>query len=193
MLFAALELSAQNKNYLSIAFTDQATAYPFTILAGYFTEPIHPGIEFSWGKNFKEKPAHDWFREFRLGYFYHRFVQHGISLYAGYGYRYKFSKKLVADASLGVGYFHSIAATEVLKSDANGNYKNAKGIGRPQIMGELSFGGGYIFQLKNKQPLKCFLQYQARIQAPFVNSYVPILPYNQFAIGVSFSIAPIKK
>ncbi len=83
MLFAALELPAQNKNYLSIAFTDQATSYPFTILAGYFTEPIHPGIEFSWGKNFKEKPAHDWFREFRLGYFYHRFVQHGISLYAG--------------------------------------------------------------------------------------------------------------
>ena len=186
-------LYAQNNQYLSVAFTDNASAYPFAILAGYVDEPLHPGIEFGWGKTFAEKPKHDWYRELKLGYFCHRFVQNGIALSVNYGYRYKFSKHLVAEAALGAGYFHSIAATEVLKLNDKGDYVNAKGIGRPQVMGALTLGAGYMIPLKNGRPLKLFLQYQTRIQAPFVNSYVPILPYDQMALGASFTLPSINK
>lgn len=192
LFFVAIQLQAQTNNYWTVAFTDQATAYPFAILADYFNEPLHPGIEIGRGKDIRKKTKHDWFREIKLGYFYHRFVQHGIALSVNYGYRYKFSKHVNADAALGAGYFHSIAATEVLRLDDKGNYHNAKGIGRPQIMGALTLGGGYVFDLKSGRPLKVFFQYQARIQAPFVNSYVPILPYDQIALGVSF-VLPSKK
>ncbi len=192
MFFISVQLPAQNKNQLTIALTDNASAYPFTIFAGYFKAPVHPGVEFGWSRNFREKKKHDWFRDVKLGYFYHRFVQHGIPLYVSYGYRYKFSKGFNADAALGAGYFHSIAATELLKLDDAGNYKNAKGIGRPQAMAALTIGAGYTFHINKDQPAKLFLQYQARIQTPFVKSYVPILPYNQAAIGVSF-LFPSKK
>lgn len=193
MFFISAVLPAQNKDQLSIALTDNASAYPFSTFAGYFHAPIHPGIELGWSRNFREKKKHDWFRDVKLGYFYHRFVQHGIPLYVNYGYRYKFSKRFNADAALGAGYFHSIAAVEVLKLDDAGNYKNAKGIGRPQAMAALTIGTGYIFQINKDQPVKLFLQYQARIQTPFVKSYVPILPYNQAAIGVSFLFPSTKK
>ncbi len=192
MFFISVQLLAQSKNQLTFALTDNASAYPFTIFAGYFKAPAHPGVEFGWSRNFSEKKKYDWFRDVKLGYFYHRFVQHGIPLYVNFGYRYKFSKGLSADAALGVGYFHSIAATELLKLDDAGNYKNAKGIGRPQAMAALTIGTGYIFKVNKDQPVKLFLQYQARIQTPFVKSYVPILPYNQAAIGVSF-LFPSKK
>jgi hypothetical protein len=191
--FLTTILQAQSNQYLSVAFTDNASAYPFGILVGYFEAPLHPGVEIGWGKTFKQKPKHDWYRELKLGYFYHRFVQHGISLSLNYGYRYKFPKHFVADVALGAGYFHSIAATEVLKLDDKGNYENAKGIGRPQIMGALTLGGGYIIPLKNGTPLKLWLQYQTRIQAPFVNAYVPILPYDQLALGVTFTLPSNKK
>jgi len=35
-----------------------------------------------------------------------------------------------------------------------------------------------------------FLQYTQRVQAPFINSYVPILPYNTMALGF---VMPFKK
>jgi len=190
--FVFIQLQGQSKYRLSVAFTDNASAYPFAVFTGFVKEPIHPGVEFGWSRNFREKKNHDWFRDVKLGYFYHRFVQHGIPLYVNYGYRYKFSKTFNADAALGAGYFHSIAATEVLKLDDAGNYKNAKGIGRPQAMAALTIGTGYVFYLNKDQPVKLFLQYQARIQTPFVKSYVPILPYNQAAIGISF-LFPSKK
>jgi hypothetical protein len=192
-LLVTLHLQAQNRNYYSVAFTNNASSYPLNTFAGFFKAPFHPGIELGWSRNFKEKIKHDWFRDVKLGYFYHRFVQHGIPIYLNYGYRYKFSKQFYSQIALGGGYFHSIPATEVLKLNDNGDYKNAKGIGRPQALFALSVGTGYVFKLTNQQPLNLFLQYQARIQTPFVKSYVPILPYNQLAIGASFTIQPTKK
>lgn len=192
-LLVTLYLQAQNKNHYSIAFTNNSSSYPFNTLSGFFKTPFHPGIELSWSRNIKEKKKHDWFRDVKLGYFYHRFVQHGIPIYLNYGYRYKYSKQFYSQISLGGGYFHSIPATEVLKLNDNGDYKNAKGIGRPQAMFALNIGTGYVFKLTNQQPLNLFLEYQARIQTPFVKSYVPILPYNQLAIGTSITIQSTKK
>lgn len=191
--FVSFQLWGQSNDQLTVAFTDNASAYPFTIFTGFVKEPLHPGVEFGWSRNFREKKKHDWFREIKLGYFYHRFVQQGIPLYINYGYRYKFSGKLSVDAAFGAGYFHSIPATEVLKANADGNYKNAKGIGRPQAMAAVSLGTGYVFFVSKKQPVKLFLQYQARIQTPFVKSYVPVLPYNHLAIGISVRVPSIKK
>jgi hypothetical protein len=93
------------------------------------------------------------------------------------------------DAAIGAGYLHSIATTDVLKLE-DGEYVNAKGIGRPQIMVAVTFGAGYNVKMNKTDSLRIFLQYQARAQLPFNDDYVPILPYNQIALG--FSI-PIKK
>jgi hypothetical protein len=182
-------VQAQNKHHLSFAVTNNASSYPFQYMAGYFENPLHPGFELGYGKTSGRKKHHEWFGELKLGYFYHQFVQHGIPIYFNGGYRYHFSHRFSMDAAIGAGYLHSIATTDVLKLE-DGEYVNAKGIGRPQIMVAVTFGAGYNVKMNKTDSLRIFLQYQARAQLPFNDDYVPILPYNQIALG--FSI-PIKK
>lgn len=185
LLFFFYTLKAQKQDYISISITNNATAYPFAKFIGFVTEPVHPGVEAGLSRTIKVKKKHDWFREFRLGYFYHRFVQHGIPLYANIGYRYKFSSRFSAEAALGGGYLHSIPATAKLKLNSSGEYKNNKGIGRAQGIAGLGISTGYILTPSSKKPLKLFVTYQQRLQMPFVKSYVTFLPYNCFMIGIS--------
>lgn len=177
-----------NKKYGSVALTANATAYPFSYLAGYTQNPLHPGVELTYGKNFVQKGKHDWFREFKLGYFYHQYLQHGIPLYINYGYRYHFTKKFHAEAAGGAGYLHSISEPELLEQGENGEYKNAKGIGKPQLMAAVTLGLGYTVA-----NWRLFIQYQARVQTPFIKSYVPVLPYDQLALGFSLPLGAKKK
>jgi hypothetical protein len=71
----------------------------------------------------------------------------------------------------------------------HGTYKNAKGIGRGQALILLSTGAEYVLSKSNMTP-SVFLHYRQQLQTPFINSYVPLLPYNGLALGLSF---PIKK
>jgi hypothetical protein len=183
---------AQKSKQVSVAITDQASAYPFGKFVGFVNEPVHPGIEFAYTILFREKKKHEWYYEFKAGYFFHRFVQHGIPLYFNFGYRYKVSKAWSFDASLGAGYFHSIAATEVLKQNDAGDYENAKGIGRAQAMAAFTLGAGYKIPLQASKFMRLFFQYQQRIQMPFINSYVPVLPYNQIALGAAMPVSIFK-
>jgi hypothetical protein len=189
LMFFALSMQAQRKSYFSFSLTNNASSYPFQYMAGYVENPLHPGFELGYGKTSGRKKRHEWFGEFKLGYFYHQFVQHGIPVYFNGGYRYHFSHRFSMDGAIGAGYFHSIATTDVLKLE-NGEYVNAKGIGRPQIMAAVTFGAGYHVKLNKTDSLRVFFQYQARVQLPFNDDYVPILPYNQIALGVAI---PIKK
>src|SRR6476661_4448324 len=114
VLLTGLGASSQKK-YFSLAAFNTQTAMPFGKFAGLFTDQFHPGIEAGYGINISAKEKHDWFVEFRIACFYHRFVQTGIPLYASFGYRYKFSDRFSAETSLGAGYMHSVPATAKLK------------------------------------------------------------------------------
>jgi hypothetical protein len=179
--------SAQKK-YVSLAGFNTQTAMPFGKFAGLFTDQFHPGIEAGYGINMSVKEKHDWFIEFKLACFYHRFVQVGIPLYGDLGYRYKFSTRFAAETAVGVGYMHSVPATAKLKLHDDGVYVNNKGIGRMQAMATFGLGLRYTFNPSAKKPLAMFTTYQQRLQMPFVRSYVPMLPYNSFILGIKKSI-----
>jgi hypothetical protein len=179
---------SQSKNksyYKSIAVYNTQNAFPFGKFTGLFKEIIHPGFEFGLGKNFSSKQHHDFFAELKAGYFFHRFVQHGIPIYLNFGYRYKILKELDTETSLGAGYLHSIPATAKFKLDDDGVYKNNKGVGRMQAMATFTIGLGYTINRMGTKPIRIFSNYQQRLQLPFVKSYVPLLPYNSFMIGIS--------
>lgn len=181
---------SQKENYVSLGVYNTQTAMSFGKFAGLFGEILHPGVELGYGKIFSLKQKHEWFGDVKLSYFYHRFVQHGIPLYADIGYRHKIYKKLSAETSLGLGYMHSIPATGKYKLNSNGEYENNKGVGRMQGTASLAFGLNYSFTDHHGSPLRIFTLYQQRVQMPFVRSYVPLLPYNSFMIGFS---KPVKK
>jgi len=169
---------------ISFALTNSHTAYPFASFSKLFSGPYHPGVELGYGFNWTNKKKHDWYQAFRLGYFYHRFVQHSIPLYTQIGYRYKPWTRMNFNTALGAGYMHSIPATAVLKMNSNGDYEKAKGVGRAQAILNFSVGGRYTINKKTDAP-SIFLQYTQQLQAPFINSYVPLLPYNTMALGLS--------
>jgi hypothetical protein len=191
LLFYLPEINAQQPNrYVSIAAFTTQNDLPFGKSAGLFREIVHPGIEAGYGKIISPKQKHEWFGELKFAYFFHRFVQHGIPVYLNFGYRYKINNRFFAETSLGAGYMHSIPATAKLKLNENGEYINNKGIGRMQATASYSLGLGYTLRPNAEKPVKIFTVYQQRLQMPFVKSYVPILPYNSFMIGIS---KPVQK
>jgi hypothetical protein len=176
---------AQKNKYISLGVYNTQTAMPFGKFAGLFGEILHPGVEIGYGKIISPKQKHEWFSEWKVSYFFHRFVQHGIPITYNYGYRYKFNSKFSAEALLGAGYMHSIPATAKLKLNSDGEYENNKGVGRMQATASFSVGVSYIVNPKDQRPLRLFTLYQQRLQMPFVRSYVPLLPYNSFMVGIS--------
>jgi hypothetical protein len=170
-------------NNISIAFTNSQSAMPFGSFHQLFTGNYHPGFEISTGFDWKVKDKHDWIQSFSLGYSYHRWVQHSIVLYTELGYRYKFPGGFSAEARLGGGYMRAIIATEAFSDGVEDGKQYSKIIsGRSQGIASLSFG----INKKIQKPIGCtfFLQYQQRIQTPFIQSYVPLLPYNIIKFGV---------
>jgi len=182
--------SQHRERFVSLAVTNHHSAYPFSVFGNLLAKEIHPGFELGYGFNWKTKPKHDWYQAFKAGYFYHRFVQHAIPLYTQFGYRYKPWQRLQFSAALGVGYLHSIPATAVLKLNNDGTYKNAKGIGRGQVLFNLTTGVHYMLSKSHQNSATAFIEYQQMLQTPFIKSYVPLLPYNALTIGLSF---PLKK
>jgi hypothetical protein len=184
-----LNASAQKHkpDHYSIAVTTLHTAFPFSSFSNLFVKEFHPGFEIGCGFNWKTKTKHDWFQTSKFGYSYNRFVQHSLVLYSESGYRYKFLKTFSAEAKFGLGYLHAISTEKVLKLQSDGYYKKKFNIGRPQAM------AGFSFVLNKKitaSGANAFLEYQQRIQLPFIKSYVPFLPSNILMAGVKI---PFKK
>ena len=177
----AVSVNGQKHSYIELAGFTTQTAMPFAKFSGLFKTVLHPGIEIAVGKTFRQKPKHDWFAEIRLAYFYHRFVQHGLPLYITTGYRHTIYKRFAADLSAGAGYMQSIPATAKFKLADNGEYVKNTGAGRMQAIATFGIGLRY----KTSGSAGVFMNYQQRIQFPFVRSYVPLLPYNSLFIGIS--------
>lgn len=188
LVLILIPATSQSKKYANLTFFNTQTAMPFGKFAGTFKESLHPYVEASIGKNLSLKEKHDWFAELKLGYFFHRFVQHGIPVTLNIGYRYKLNARFSAQTSIGGGYLHSIPATAILKAGKNGEYSNGKGIGRMQACAVYDISIGYNLKPGTEKYLRVFLGYQQRLQMPFVKSYAPLLPYNSLGFGISKSL-----
>lgn len=174
-------------DHWSAAFTNNHTAYPFSSFTKLVTGTWHPGFEIGSGFNWSSKKKHDWYQEFKLGYFYHQFVQHGIPLYTNFGYRYKFNAHWRAQLGLGAGALFSIPDHQRYKLNSAGDYERIHNI-RLQGMVVLNISAGYKFALQKDHPLEAFITYQQRLQTPYVPNYVPLLPYNSLMFGIKRDI-----
>lgn len=165
------------------------SAMPFSRFAKLGYADFHMSYEL--GKTFtlKEKDTKfQWFQTANLGYFKHRFVQSGILLYTENGYEHFIRPALGLNAKLGLGYYHMFTATDIIQQNSNGIYEKKRDFGRPQALFTFSLGlTQSIIPAVNTAP-KISLEYQIRMQTPFVKSYVPLLPYNVLKLGVIFPI-----
>jgi len=167
-------------NHISIAFTNAHSQIPFGSFSKLFYTEWHPGVEIGTGFTWASKPHHDWIQNFRLGYFYHAFIQHSISLYTEGGYAYKFPYSISAIAKLGVGYMQAIPDSKILVLDGNKGYEVKSNWGRSQAIFNFDIG---VQKQISKSGFRIFLEYQQRFQIPFIPTYVTILPYNIILFG----------
>ncbi|MBX2965294.1 MAG: hypothetical protein KF845_04050 [Cyclobacteriaceae bacterium] len=179
VVYGQLKLSA-----LVVETGNAVTALPFAGAPQLFYTNYHTyttvGARLVW----KEKNKHAWEQSLHAGYLYHRFVQHGIPVFTEIIYRQNLGKSFEARAHLGGGYLHSIPAVDRFELNSNGEYEKIKSIGRAQGMIKFSISGAY----KVSSDINVLLNYGVLLQTPFVKSYVPLLPYNTFQVGVSKSL-----
>ena len=189
-LYGVVDGIAQGKKkqtYLTAAITNAHTAKPFASFGALFTAEMHPGLELGAGINWKSRKKHDWFQEVRFGYFYHRYVQHSLSFYTDFGYRYKLPWQMGLECRIGGGFTRVIVANEVFVDGlAKDRQYTQITSGRSQAILTTSFAVNK--SISKKTGAKLFFQYQQRVQTPFVQSYIPLLPYNMAMIGANFPI-----
>lgn len=150
-------------------------AFPFTKLYGIVGDgPIHPMIEVGTTYHLNRAIKNQFTQDVNIGFAYHRFLQSMVPLYTECKY-FRLIKKVKVGAGLGAGYLHSFELTDQFKL-VNGVYEKVGQWGRPQFM----FKIGVYFQFQNLT-----LGYNNIIQAPFVKSYVPLMPYNSLCVSYS--------
>lgn len=183
LLFTCLiNLTAQkNQNFpVSVTVFNTATLLPGSAKLGIFGIPVHPGISLGTEYAYKKGEKHELFQTLRLGYFFHRYIQHGVQLYTEFGYRYKFNATWDLETRLGGGYVHAFTDRGQFELVDNGTYEKISA-GRSQFMGAFTLGTGYT--LGNE--MRLFFHYQFALQFPFIHEYVPLMPGSNVHLGVT--------
>ncbi len=159
-----------------------------------FTSIVHPGIDLTYQKSIVEKAKHSFSWEANLGYMNHRFFQRAIRLNGTIKYDRNLGEKYTIYGGLGGGYWHSIYNYEIFQIEANGVYEKVSTIhGRPQFSAHIALGITKQVVVNNRDNYTLALEYRGLVHGVLAASYVPIVPYNSLALGLSFPTSNLKK
>lgn len=187
--FATFLFAQTSKNpkqrYYQVAVSNSHSDRPFGSFSSLFYKNFHPGLDIGYGSVLKNKNNHQWLLEIHLSYMFHRWVQHNIALYGDVGYRHKITASWSAAMKVGTGYQHSIPDSKMFRITEEG-IQEKKNLGRSQVIG--NFGLSISKDLEPPFGAQIFMEYQQRIQAPFIKEYVPVLPYNNLLLGVTIPV-----
>jgi hypothetical protein len=183
--FSSLQAQTSGKDhYYSLAVSNAHTAKPFENFSSLFYKDFHPGFEGGYGSILKTAKKHVLFAELKLSYLFHRWVQHNIALNLFGGYGYKLNSSWTAAIKFGGGYQASIPTGKVFRITENGPEEKGHAL-RSQFTANLGF---IVDKRITSTGTKLFMEYRQIIQTPFVKEYVPLLPYNQILIGLTFPV-----
>lgn len=191
LLLFSFSLQAQNATtpkdqYYRFAISNSHTAKPLGSFLSLVHKEFHPGFEISRGKILKHSNTHQWLGELTLSYLYHRWVQQNLAVSANGSYRRLLGECWAASVKLGAGYQLSMPADKVY-AITNEGLKEKGHVLRSQVIAAFAIGADRKISAKGA---KIFMEYQQKIQTPFIKEYVPLLPYNTLLLGV---IIPIHK
>lgn len=171
---------------LSVGVFNNATLLPPASVTATFNQPIHFGVtvadEFGW----KQAAHHKWFQNAGISYFYHRYVYQAILLNSQAGYRWMI-KGFSMEGYLQAGYMHAFYLTDRAVLQDDGTYASRKGFGKPQFIAGAGIGLGYNFG-DDEHVRRIFVNYDFRLQMPFVAGYVPLLPNGALGLGFQFNV-----
>lgn len=188
----------------SFALINNATLLPPESLIAPFKGPLHPGValtyEFGWRETIRNPVFQNvntyalggkrvftgkWFQNIGLSWYNHKYVNHVFVLSTQAGYR-QYIKKFSIEGSLHVGFMQAMLYTEKF-SRKDGMWKTAYNPGRAYFIGGAGIGIGYDAGFKYNTR-RFFINYDFRLQTPFVKNYVPVLPNGIISLGIQFTL-----
>lgn len=189
ILIIPVVLAAQSwkSKPFALSVFNNATMLPPASLTATFNQPVHPGLTASYEFGWKETTKYKWFQNAGISYMYHQFVYQAILLNSQAGYRWKLNRFSV-EGYLQAGYMHAFLLTDRAVLQSDGTYKARQGLGKPQFITGVGAGLGYNFGSETKLR-RIFLNYDIRLQMPFVKSYVTLLPNGALSIGMQFTLS----
>lgn len=170
------------KSAVSFSFFSHATSLP----GGTWAGAVHPGLDIGLQTRLREKENSRTFLTWKLGYYYHRLVHHGLQIYGEYNWDFKLFRGLRLGVAGGLGYLHTFEKHEIFKLEDSGDYRRVGRLGKAHA--QISIASGLLYQASSLfQP---FIQYRFRMVTPFVREYVPLLPATSIHIGLYVPITP---
>lgn len=188
ILFSPLIMTGQSwkSDPFGVSIFNNSTMLPPASFIAVFTQPIHPGLAASYEFGWKEGPKYKWFQNAGISYMYHRYVYQAILLESRGGYRWKI-RNFSVEGYLQAGFMHAFYLTDRAVIQPDGTYSAKKGYGKPQFLVGAGLGFGYNLG-DDKRVRRIFLDYDFRMQMPFVKSYVPLLPNGSLGLGFQFNL-----
>jgi len=177
---------SQRSHLISVCLFNNSTKLPPASLTAAFKTPIHLGVSAAYEFGWKETAKQKWFQNAGISYWYHQFVNQVILLNSQAGYRWKI-KDFSVEANIQVGYMHAFYLTERFVQNPDGTYMAKKGGGKSQFISGAGIGLGYDLG-KDTHIRRIILNYDFRMQLPFVRGYVPLLPNGALGIGFQFNL-----
>lgn len=171
---------------ISVSVFNNATMLPPASFMASFNQPFHPGVTASYEFGWKETEKHKWFQNSGISYMFHRFVYQAVIINSQAGYCLKVQNFLFK-GYLQAGYMHAFYLTDRAILNSDGTYRAKKGFGKPQFLTGAGLGIGYNLG-DAKKIRRIFIDYDVRIQMPFVKSYVTLLPNGTLSLGFQFNL-----
>lgn len=189
----------------SVAIFNNATLpFPESVTA-VFNEPIHPGIEmgyeFGWQETIKNPVFRNintfalggkkvitgkWFQNVGLAYYYHENVNHAFAYTTRGGYR-RYLGKFSIEAAIHAGLLHALPLTGRSIQNTDGSWKTQAGFGRIYLIGGagagIGYDAGYHYNVR-----RIYLNYDYRMQLPFSDGFMKILPNGLLSLGLQFTL-----
>lgn len=188
----------------SVSIFNNATLLPPASLTAVFNQPTHLGVavnyEFGWKETIRTPLFQNvntyslggnkvytgkWFQNIGLAWYNHQYVNHAFVLTTQAGYRL-YVKKFTAELSLHAGAMGAFLHTEKF-TRADGMWHKSIDPARLYLVGGAGIGigydAGYHFNMR-----RLFINYDFRLQMPFVKNYVPILPNGILSLGMQFTL-----
>ncbi len=151
-----------------------------TTLFGFIKSPIHPGVRLAGTWNLDKQKRQFPVLDVSGGYYFQEYAHHGIQLYGTMNYLLQPEKSFLITPGMGLGAMMTIPDVDVWRLNDEGEYENISGI-RMQVTFHVQCKLGY--RLKNQWSF--YVMPQFWLHAPYVNSYVPILPNSSLHIGMA--------
>ncbi|MEL6630764.1 MAG: hypothetical protein AAFQ83_04825 [Bacteroidota bacterium] len=169
---------AQEGPRLSLSFTNQQNALPFTRIG-----PVHPGFELAYQptQNQTSYGSAGW--AFALGAFHHGFPADGIYVRAARQWTWKTGSFLDLTGSAGLGYLHTFTTEPVYWQNEAGEYVEKARWGKPHLMPEVGVQAT-LFPNKRLSP---FVSYRFAVET-FYSHFLFVLPHNFYGFGLTYQL-----